>query len=302
MNPYERIAATAASNDNVTSYRVLRKLKLPDGTFEALLARKLVQRLHPGVFLVGAAPPTWRQQLRAAVLAAGHDVMPSHAAFMALRGIDGAEDGDIEITVPDDRVLDLNDVIVYRSRRGLGPTRFFDGMRVPCFERALVDYAAVAEPVLVELAVEHILRERWSTEDMIWSGLVLHGGRGVTGTRRLREVMEGRPEGQPARSLLEIKLGKVLDRAGLRGIRNHPVTVGDKNYEIDRAFVKEMVALEADSRWHTTRTQRERDRIRQEDLESLGFFFVRTGWTEVVGAPDALVARLRAALARQQAA
>lgn len=302
MNAYERIAATAASNDDLITFDELKREKISWKYMRPLLRRKVARRLHHGVYSIGAAEPTWRQRLRAAVLAAGKDAMPSHASFMALRGIDGAEEGAIEITVPDSRDLDLEGVKVYRSRRGLGPTRFFDGMKVPCFERALVDYAAVAEPILVERAVEHILRERWSTEEKIWRGLFEYGGRGVQGTVRLREVMEGRPEGRPARSILEILLGKVLDKAGLTGIRNHPVTVDGENFEIDRAFFPAMVALEADSRWHVTKSQTAADAVRQEKLERVGYFFVRTGWNEVVCHPEQLIARLRAALDGQSAA
>ena len=176
-----------------------------------------------------------------------------------------------------------------------------DGLPVPPVERCLIDYAAVVTEELVEVAVEHVLRMRWTTEERIWRAIVKDGGRGVKGTAALRRVMESRPAGRPARSVLETMVSRLLRRAGLIGIRNFPVVVGDKKYEIDVAFADDGVALEADSRWHVTKTQQARDAVREREIESLGFFFVRTNWTEVVCHPDELIARLRSALARRAA-
>jgi hypothetical protein len=162
----------------------------------------------------------------------------------------------------------------------------------------LVDYAAVASRVLVERAVEDVLNRGLSTETKVWRGLVEHGGRGVTGTKRLRSVLLARPSGRPARSILEILVGHVLERAGITGsVRNHPVTIGGKNYEIDRAWLDARVALEADSKsWHGTATATARDREKTDALESAGFSVVRTNWDETVNHPELLIAKLELAL------
>src|SRR6185436_4854126 len=106
----------------------------------------------------------------------------------------GADENIIEVTVADDRDIDLRiighkeledlpTIRVYRSRRGTGPTSFADGLAATCVERMLVDYAAVANHLLVERAVEDVLNRGLSTETNVWRGLIEHGGRGVQGTK-----------------------------------------------------------------------------------------------------------------------
>src|SRR5438094_10397684 len=58
------------------------------------------QRLQRGVYLVGAARPTWEQRMLAACLAAGPDAVASHRAAAALWRLDGIRLGPLEITVP----------------------------------------------------------------------------------------------------------------------------------------------------------------------------------------------------------
>lgn len=102
-------------------------------------------------------------------MAAGSGAVPSHQTLAALYEAEGAEEKDeIEITVPDDRDIDLAGVTVYRSRRGTKTVRTIDGIKVP--------------------------------EVRLWQGLVLHGGRGVKGTWLLRSVLAHRPKGRPAKS------------------------------------------------------------------------------------------------------
>ncbi|HVV36741.1 MAG TPA: DUF559 domain-containing protein [Acidimicrobiales bacterium] len=263
--------------------------------------------MFDGVYLHGAAAPTRRQWIWGALMAAGDGAVISHGANLAARSVQGAEPGTIHITIPDDRdvelkivgreLVELPAIKVFRSRRGTGPKSFADGLPATCVERTLVDYAAIASPLLVERAVEDVLNRGLSTETRVWEGLIRYGGRGVTGTKRLRRVLMRRPSGRPAKSILEILLGPVLDRAGLPpSVRNHPVTVDGKNYEIDRAWVREMVALEADSKaWHGTATASANDREKAKALESIGFAVVRTNWDEVVNHPELLVAKLELA-------
>lgn len=292
-------------NDNIVTLAMLERLNISEHLLDPFLRRGVVQRLHPGVFLIGAAPPTWEQTLRAAVHAAGeHAVVLSHQTLAAANAVDGAVRGIIELTVCDDRDIDLAGVRIYRSRRGLGQVFVRDGLPHGSLERMLVDYAASTDDrLLVERAVEDVLNRRLTTEERVWRGLIQHGGRGVEGSRLLREVLLRRPKGRPAKRLLEILVGHVLDDVGIPGIRNYPVTVGGERFEIDRAYPDARVALEADSKkFHSTATAVGRDRVRQEKLEAVGWFFVRTDWTEVVRQPEVLVTRLVAAVARRSAA
>lgn len=299
----DKAAGLAAQHDNVLTNEMLDAIGISKDFRRTKVRRRVWQEPHEGVFLHGAAPPTWRQLARVAYYAAGIDSMISGVTLLALRGAAGVPDPPpVEITVPFDRELEIAGVTVVRSRRGLGPTRWLDGMRVSCVERALLDYAATAQPVALEDATESMLLKKATAELQLWRGLVEYGGRGVAGTKQFRRMLLRRPAGRPARSVLEILLGHELDKSGIGGIRNHPVTVDGKNYEIDRAFPDSMVALEADSKaWHGTRARTDKDKTRQAALERAGWYFVRTNWPEVVLRPHELIARLREALGRKAA-
>ncbi len=296
-------AELAATNDNVFTTEMLDEIGISEEFRRNKVRRKVWQEPHEGVFLHSAAPPTWRQLVVIAWHAAGADSMISGVTALALLGASGVPDPPpVEITVPFNRELEIEGVTVIRSRRGLGPRRMVDGIRVSCVERALLEYAATAKPLDLEQAVESMLLKGLTAELPLWRALIEHGGRGVAGTKALRRVLMRRPNGRPARSILEILVGHALDTAGLGGVRNHRVTAEGKNYEIDRAWPDRLVALEADSKaWHGTRSQTDADRERQKVLERAGWFFVRTDWTEVVVSPERLIERLRQAFGRKAA-
>ena len=144
--------------------------------------------------------------------------------------------------------------------------------------------------------MESALDRQLTMESRLWETLVREGGKGVPGSARLRRVMLLRPQGSPAKSVLEIHVGHVLVAAGLgHFIRNLPVD--DARSKIDAAYLEELVAVEADSKqFHSTRTQRARDQERQTRLEELGWFFVRVTFEEAYGDPDGFVRRLREVL------
>ena len=66
-----RIDALARVQDNVISRRQVLDAGGTDEHIANRLARGLWQPLQAGVYLVGSAPPTWAQSLRAGLLAAG---------------------------------------------------------------------------------------------------------------------------------------------------------------------------------------------------------------------------------------
>lgn len=95
-----RIAAVAAVQDNVVD----RADVFACGGNDAVIVHRLRagrwQLLHPGVYLVAAAPPTWLQAVRAAVRAGGPDTVASHRAALLLWGLDGLRAAPPEITSP----------------------------------------------------------------------------------------------------------------------------------------------------------------------------------------------------------
>jgi very-short-patch-repair endonuclease len=292
-----RIAAIAAKQYDVVDRADVFRAKGTDRHIFVRLRNKRWQQVHPGVYLIGAEEATWQQRAFAAIRACDDGAFVTAETGLALYGVDGAERaGDIVVTVTQTDRPSPDGVRVLRSRRPLPGARVVDGIPRASLERCLLDFAATADEATVEEAVESALDEHLTAERRIWECITKEGGKGVPGSARLRKVMLERPDGLPAKSVLEIEVGHLLRGADLRNfVRNYPVL--DGKYKIDDAFVAEKVAIEADSRrWHRTKSQRERDRRRQAELEAAGWHFERVTFGDVHLDPVGTIKRIRAAL------
>jgi hypothetical protein len=209
------------------------------------------------------------------------------------------------VTVPDDEEVHLSNVrtsgtrragvTVHRPRRGC--TVFErDGVRVASIEDALLDFAATTDRKALEIAVESALLSRKTHERRIWRVIAMNSRQGVRGVVLLRYVMEHRPMGKPARSILEIEVVDVLRRAGLPlPTRNRDVIDGDgERREIDLCYVDQKGAIEADGKaFHSTATQTAEDARRQRALEAVGYSFVRVTWEDVFTRPEWIVSEVQ---------
>jgi hypothetical protein len=175
-----------------------------------------------------------------------------------------------------------------------------DGVRVVCIEDALLSFAALSKDRRqVEVAVESALLSRRTTERKIWRVVALNSRSGVRGVALLRGVMERRPKGKPARSVLELEVLDLIRSSDLPlPTRNVDAIDGNgEKREIDLCYVDERGAIEADSkRWHSTATQTAADQRRQAALEAVGFRFVRVTWADVFERPDWVIGEIRGLL------
>jgi very-short-patch-repair endonuclease len=293
----QRIAAVAAKQYNVIDRADVLRAGGSDHHIGVRLRNSRWRQQHAGVYLIGAAEPTWEQRVFAGTRACGDGAVVTGGSGVALYGVDGPDkSGDIEILMTQIDRPSPDGVRVIRSRRRPVGARVIDGIPRASLERCLLDFAATADEATVEQAVESALDQHLTAERRVWECITKQGGRGVPGSARLRKVMLGRPAGLPAKSVLEIEVGHLLRRAGLRNfVRNYPVLGG--KYKIDGAFVAEKVAIEADSRrFHSTKTQRENDKRRQKELEAAGWHFERVTFDDVHLDPGGTIKRVRAAL------
>src|SRR5436853_2527080 len=93
------IARIAGRQDNVISREQLIALGVSRGVIARQLKRRRWQRLHRGIYLIGAAPPTLTAKARAGALACGEDSVISHRTAAALYGLI-APASDVHVTVP----------------------------------------------------------------------------------------------------------------------------------------------------------------------------------------------------------
>jgi very-short-patch-repair endonuclease len=269
-----QIAAIAARQDNVFT----RSDVLACGGSQKAITVRLEsgrwQQLHPGVYLLGAASPTWLQLVRAGVLAAGEDAQASHRCGLVLWGADGLRAAPVEVVVP---YLDgpaPKGVLVHRSRR-VEPVSVVGGIPTTAIERTLLESATVTPPVVTEKAFAWAWRRGLTTPEKCDRYLEVHGGKGRRGTIRLREVVAlyagtGRPPGSDG----EVVFLRCLREAGVEEpVRQHPIDLpgGDKAIADfawpDRRKLIEFVGLEvhADSRAHAA------DTLREDDIKAVGW-------------------------------
>ncbi|MBA2608682.1 MAG: DUF559 domain-containing protein [Actinobacteria bacterium] len=292
----DRVAKVAASQDNLVALADVRRIGGSKDKANARVGRKQWQRPQRGVYLHGAAPPTWMQAVRAAILYV-LGAVASHRTAGFLLGLD-VEPVGVELTMTQADRSAPKGVHVYRSRRGLTGVRRVGGIPVTSVERTLIDLAAVLGLEPLERAVESALLRRKTTEERIYVALVREGGRGVRGSKKLWLLMHDRPRGRPARNVFEIRTTHLLRAGGLTGfVRNYPVVVDGEAFEIDNAFVDEMLAVETDgAAFHSTRTQRDKDARRQSKLETAGWTFRRVPYVETIVGREQLISDIRSLL------
>jgi very-short-patch-repair endonuclease len=277
-----------------------------DGATKLRLRNGRWQQLHPGVYLIGAAPPTFLQRVLAACYAAGPGAVASHRAAAVVWELDGAHEGPVELTCVQTSDPDPRRTILHRTLRWDERDRTRRrGIPVTTVNRTLIDYGAVVPRLLVERGVEDAINRGLTSEGGLRRAMGRSCGKGCRGCGTLRWVLDHRPEGKPARSGFEVILLDLIREYRLRiPHRNFTVRVdGEPVAEVDLAYVDRMIALEADGRrWHSTRRAHERDIARQRRLEELGWTVLRFTWDEVMHHPAAAAARIRAVLCASTAA
>jgi very-short-patch-repair endonuclease len=119
--------------------------------------------------------------------------------------------------------------------------------------------------------------------------------RGRPGVTKLRAVIS---EGTPAftRSRAERRLLTLLRRSSLPSPSTN-ARVG--RHEVDFLWPHERVIVEVDGfQWHSDRAAFERDRVRDAELQALGYRVIRVTWRQLAREPRAVIARIAATLRR----
>jgi putative AbiEi antitoxin of type IV toxin-antitoxin system len=294
---YARLAQLATAQDNVVTRKQLLALKFSDERIAAMLRHKLWVQLQRGVYLLGPGPATWRQLARAAQWAGGKVLALDAGSALLWWSVDGPAEGDVELTLLERKGgPEPRGVVIRQPSRTIRMLKR-DGVQGVCIEDALLSFAASCrDRRLVEIAVEAALLSRRTSERRIWRNVERNAQPGVRGIALLRSVMEGRPDGKPSRSVLELEVLDVIRRSGLPlPARNVDVVDGDgRTREIDLCYLAQKGAIEADSRrFHGTASQKADDRRRQAALEAVGFRFVRVTWRDVFDRPKWIVDQVR---------
>lgn len=267
------------------------------------LARKgVLLHVGRGVMRHAAYPPSWRQQVLAAVLVAGPGAVASHMTAATLWRFDGMPPaGRVEITVPRGRQPRVAQAIVHSSV-DLGPadvdTRHLVPRTSPC--RTLCDIAPRLSGSRLEAVLDHAERAnqiwrpqlRWRLEN-----LRRQGRAGLPALARLLDRTDGRPLGD---SWLEQEAIRIVTHSGLPlprvqvRLRTHAgssaKTIGRVDLFWDDA---RLVAELAGHGTHATRRERQSDAERAARLGLGGWRLVEFTYEDVVERPHYVVDTIR---------
>ncbi|MGI8580046.1 MAG: DUF559 domain-containing protein [Solirubrobacteraceae bacterium] len=264
-----RVAQVAAAQRGVITSQQLANLEFAPSSIRRKVAAGTLHRIHRGVYLLGhtaAAPLAFEL---AALLACGPTAALSHWTAAALYRILARTDGPIHLTIPDRRC---------RPRPGLQPhfaplpdqdVTTTKSLRMTTPQRTLQDLHPLLDPAAYERAVNE--------------AQVLH------------LIPRGSADPQITRSQAERRLLTLLRRAGLPPTKMNTRIYG---HEVDVLFQDPKLILEVDGyASHGTRHAFENDRRRDAQLTAAGYRVMRITWRHLTQEPEAVAARLGAAIA-----
>lgn len=256
---------------------VTRAQAVEAGLGRGAIARRLSSLewlpIHAGVYRAATAPPTWRQNAAAALLAAGEGAALSHfsaAYVLGLATLNERAPSVIDVTVPRRRRMELAGVRAHRSRDQVTAFKLRDGLRVTTLARTFIDLAGVLDEERLEFALDSAAVKYPRLLPWLAAEVESLNSRGRAGLRRLATLLELRRDGATD-SPLEVKTWRALRRAGLVPVRRQFEVPGVMR--VDFAWPERKVALHVDSAaWHSQSQRLTRDAIQRNQLQALGWY------------------------------
>jgi very-short-patch-repair endonuclease len=262
--------------------------------------------LHPGVYRLSGAPPTWRGKLLAACHAAPGSGVASHRSAASLLSLPGGSTRMVEITCERWQRLHHAGLVVHET--GMLPPEdvgLVDGIPCMTVERTLLSLGAVLAASVVEMAVDEALRRELTTLSALDAIVRRLAGRGRGGVGVLRRMVAlHSKDAALTESVMETRLKQLLRRHGLPGPEfQHEVRSGNRFVaRVDAAYPDSRIAIEYDSyEHHTGRAALVRDSRRRNALAGIGWTVISVTAADIATGGEHAVAMIRAALSRSGA-
>jgi very-short-patch-repair endonuclease len=249
---------------------------------------------------IDCAPRTWLQALVAACLWAGDGAVASHRAAAALWGLDGFDEGPLEVTAAKKNQLSAR----FRVHRGVVAPKLVTGIRgVPVTNaaRTLLDLCTCVREERMQQVVDEALRKGLVSLDLLRR--TVESSPGCKGVRVLRGLVQQREPGyQPSASELQAATRRLLVAAGIEFVEEFVVTDDNGNFvaRVDFKLVGSPVVVESDGRAnHSSKLDWQHDLDRRNLLTALGLGVIHATWDKVTNRPDEFLAEVRDAQARR---
>jgi hypothetical protein len=209
--------------------------------------RQRVRTVRRGVVAVNGSPRTWRQEVRAVLLATGPEVAASHDTALRILGIDRSRADGIHVMSPLTRQVTMEGVISHRSgviEDGDIVTRDF--MRVTSGLRCVIDLSGSMSADALGRVVDELIRRRQLDLELLRSRVNRTRPAPGRSVATLRKVLAERIPGyDPGESELEARIARLIDAHGLpRPAQQHRVRFDKQRYRIDFAWPDRRLYLE----------------------------------------------------------
>jgi Protein of unknown function (DUF559)/Transcriptional regulator, AbiEi antitoxin len=286
------LAELGRRQHGVVSRAQLRALGLSRAEIDGRVRRKVLHRVHRGVYAVGHLGLTRNGHFMAAVLACGEGAALSHFSAAVLWGILEGGGQDIHVTAEGDRRC--RGVVVHQAPLQGERVRHL-GIVVTTPARTIVDLAdVVSRRRVLERAIDEADYLR-----LDWKGAAPRHGR--RGYGLLSSVLAAHEPGT-TRTLSELEEIFLAFCDGW-GIPRPEVNVVIEGYLCDFVWREQRVIVETDgSQAHGTHRARERDPIRDADLQIADWRVIRITSVRLYRQPEAVADQLRRLLRQAPAA
>jgi very-short-patch-repair endonuclease len=286
-SPDEAIARLASRLGGVVDRAQLSALGLGRGAIDCRIRNGRLRPLYHGVYAVGHEAIQTRGRLVAGLLVAGPGAALSHRTAAGLTKLTPSMPQFVEITTTRTRPRDRPGLVFHRATTLDATSQH--GLPVTTPIRTLLDLAATRPRQEVERACSEALVQTLVTVDAIAG----QHGRGSAVLRRI--AGDGVA---PTRSELERRFLRAVVRAGLP---RPEVNAKLGRYTVDFLWPDRRLVVELDGyRFHGHRLAFERDRVRDAELQLLGYAVLRFTWRQLRDEP-ALVARFLTVRASRRA-
>jgi very-short-patch-repair endonuclease len=282
--PSDRTVADLARRQHgVVSRAQLSALGLSRTEIGGRVKRGALHRVHRGVYAVGHLALTRHGRFMAAVLACGDGAALSHFSAAVLWAI--LDDRGQRIHVTAEKQRRCRGIVVHHAPlSGERVTR--QGIVVTTPARTIVDLAdVVTNPRTLERAIDEADYLR-----LDWTDAAPRTGR--RGSGLLSSVLAVHEPGS-TRTLSELE-ERFIEFCDNHGFRRPQVNCSIEGYLCDFAWLEERVVVETDGgQAHDTRRAKERDPVRDVDLQIAGWRVMRVTWMRLLREPEAVAEQLR---------
>ena len=208
-----------------------------------------LRRVRRGVYCASGIPSSRLELIWSAALAAGPEVVVSHASAAAVHGFEYGRVGPVEVTVPRKYRARPRGVVVHRSTDlTRQDTVEKGGVLVTSAERALVDLAGRLGAVVAEkLLDEGLIARRWTVGQL--QACLARARQNAPGRAYLSRFLDLRSDEPGADSVLEARALRAL--RPFRPFEVHFVLdIGTNVYVIDAAWPQRKLGVEIVGRAH----------------------------------------------------